>query len=311
MIHELAALTILLTALPPAPPITVSDQEGKHSPLASDGEPITAGRIPADSSEAARGLWEKFLAAQSGSAGPSEPIRSFRLGFDLRVREPGSSNDVRTTFAYLADPGWLRFQLEESGRESLHGPAGDYLIDKYGVQEMRGRDFEKDRNQLREFVTVARNFVALTRPDGIRLVAVANYDGPGAPLPTADLEALAAGLRWLEARSPDLRLVAGDESGRRNSPETVYRARLGLDPQSGRVTLAVLSEESSTPTSAALLVHVRSWLELGEYRVPSELVMHRWSDRGFSLSPHAELSLRSGGALNVELSPEDFLPPAR
>ena len=267
----------------------------------------TAGSIPPDTSPEARALWQKFLAAQRTRATASEAIRSFQLGFDLRVREPGSSKDVRASFDYLVEGGWLRFRMDSSRRESLHGPKGDWLIDQYGTQRMRGKDFKRDLRQLREFGTIARNFVSLTRPEGIRLVSLATYEGPGRALP-APLDALATELLWLEARSPDLRLVSVGEDAKPLPANTIFRARLGLDAESGRIRLAILSEDTASGAADSLLVHVRAWAELDSYRVPSELLLHRSAERAFSPHAHAELFLLPGGLLNAPLKPEDFNP---
>src|SRR6185503_12247573 len=111
--------------------------------LASDGQPVVAGRIPEKTSEQAQKLWHAFGAAQVPSSGQRAPITGFRLGFDLRLRETEQTNDGLAYFAFVdtpTSPGYISCQMQKSGRTLLQGPDGPFLIDKNEVVSLRGRE---------------------------------------------------------------------------------------------------------------------------------------------------------------------------
>jgi hypothetical protein len=197
------------------------------------------------------------------------------------------------------------------------GPRGAFLVDRKEVVPLRGRDARADLKTLLEWVSIARNYLALTQPERVRLIALRALEGPEFELATAELRELAAKLDWLEVRSPDFHLYsASEESASRTA---VFRARLGLERagegnRGGKLVLAILHEErDGQPDPESLqVIHVRRHQDLDGYRLPAELALWRAADalpRGrMTTSPYAELWLKPGGDLNPGLTAEDFVP---
>ena len=333
---SLAAFTGALGALAAQDPPTPPALEGVSEPLlASDEKPAVAGRIPENASAGAVERWHKLLAATRGDV--QAPVTSFALTFEAELREENRFNTVDATFRFLDDPEgpFLSAHFPRKDRTSMRGPEGDYLITGTGpgrqVEPMSGRQWVEDRRQLNEWVVISQNFVALTRPDGVRLVSLdarrvlpeAGGDPTAATrvdfadrdpleLPDGELAALARGLEWLEVVSPDFRLFE-IQGGVRGEP--VFRALLGLDPASGEVRLAVLNEDrdGTIVIESALLVIVRRTDTVRPgYRVPGGLEVRRvdptTSPWTFEDRAGVTLWLRSGGRLNPRLVANDFKP---
>ncbi len=317
---------------PPAPTVAPGGaavpSKGDPLPLlASDGEPVVAGRIPEKTSEEAQKLWHAFGAAQSPSSGQRTPIAGFRLGFDLRLREKEQSNDGKAYFAFIdtpTSPGWISCQMAASGRTLLHGPDGPFLIDGTETVSLRGREGKDDRRRIEEWISIARNFLALAQPERVRLVELrALPDTEPFVWPSEQLRALARDLDWLEVRSPDFHLYSSSQENASRVP--VFRARLGLrreDPntepkEAGQLRLAILHEEREGRIDPASLqvIEVRKQTELGGYRLPSELAVWRASESPpfgtMAPRPYVELWLQKDGQIDPVFGPDDFRPPRR
>ena len=146
--------------------------------MASDGREVAPGRIPGGTSAEATRRWNAFFAAQSTGSPARAPLGGFRLGFDLRAREPQQSNDGRARFTFWEERGWLSCQMDKSGRTLLLGPEGPFLVDAGKATSLRGRDFKEDRKKLLEWVAIARNYLALVQPARVRLVELRERADP-------------------------------------------------------------------------------------------------------------------------------------
>ena len=265
------------------------------------------------------------------------PIRSFDLTFQLRLNHEGGQNNVDARFAFLdEDGGYLLGKIDREQRTSMRGPEGDWQIAKGVKVELVGRDYTQSRRELDEWLSIARNFVALTRPDGVRLVSLRVPELTGVseaadvtelvfdriervPMPDAKLAAHARNLDWLEVKSPDFRLYDAPVSGAKTP---VYRALLGLVRQAdenhekGDVSVAILNEEKARTVvvESSLLVVVPKWLELSDgYRVPRQLLLHRVDLSGYPIrferKPGSDLYLvRKRARLNSNITPATFVP---
>lgn len=287
---------------PPTPPELPGEEAGLEEPLlASDGRPVEPGRLPEDTPPLARRRWEKLLGATLADALPS--IRSFELVFDVRSRREGAFNELDVGITYLESEHprapFLRLFLQREDLVSIHGPDGQWLVDGDTAQRMTGRDYREDRRQLEEYRTLAGNLLALVQPGRVRLVSLrplevaSSEQGTRVPfvgaepldLPTPRLAEHARRLEWIELRSPDLRV---HEAGGAVTRDAVYRGRLGIEPGSGQVRLAVLAAESSAGrplARTALLVQVHTYAELeGGYRLPRHLEVKEIDPRSSPLS---------------------------
>lgn len=320
---------------PPTPP-SISSAAAFPDLLASDGKPAVPGRIPEDTSELARARWSRVREATAGK--DLDPITAFDLTFEVTFRRPGGTNQDKVSIQYLeqGETPYIRAKFMKKQVEFLRGPRGDYLITDGKTEPMAGRQFAEDVRQMDRFVGIAKNFITLTRPDRLTLVSLRDLriappavDGrldPGAKtrvdfigadpleLPDEKLAAQARQLEWVEARSPDFRLVELVTSGRSRQ---VFRALLGLDPKTGEVRLAVLGEDQNRAVvlENTQLVIIDKYRDLeGGYRVPAALEIREvdatrspWTFQkrnGTSLY----LSKKSRAQLNPPLRLADFVP---
>ena len=301
---------------------------------ATDGQPATPGRIPEGTSQAALKLWNSMLSAShmQKALGPTAPVTSFDLTFGAELRsKPGTpSKDETVNFRFLdQDRGFLSAEFLRSRRKTVRGPKGDYLLDGKEWVSMQGREDIESRRELDRWVAIARNFVALTQPAGVRLIELRELspvavdlgpqveqklDKQGIPLPVKAMHriefgagrflslptektlAAANGLHWLEVTSPDFRLF---DSGARGTTgaASAYRAILGLE-KNGRVRIAQFHDDNGGAVNlqGALFVEILRWQELDSgYVLPKELNTFR-SDptrahQTFEVQPTLSLTL--------------------
>ncbi|MEZ6005778.1 MAG: hypothetical protein R3F33_16540 [Planctomycetota bacterium] len=321
---------------PPAPIPGQIPPIGSGPLLASDGKPAEPGRIPEGTDPAAAALWQALLAAGRPAEQATAPpdIRSFDLLFQAKLRKElgGSSNseDIRFQFLEGERPNLLA-RFEKSKRISLRGPRGDWTYDGKNWIELRGREDAEGRHELDRWIAIARNFIALTRPAGIRLVSLRPLKAPETAtsrvlhlgehadgvLPSDALIPAALKLRWLEVESPDFELFDSGEAPL-GAPKPVYRALFGLDA-AGRVEMAWF-QRGAQRTPASLFVYLPKsaqapdWVALGSgYRLPRQLLCYRSNGAGgFEELPGLDLWLVSKRAflnpLNPPLTPESFTP---
>lgn len=306
----MAALSLLLLALgalqDPAPPPFEPPREAQ--PAAGAAEAVAAlvpGALPAQATPEAVAAWRKVVRATHAGEEAPLPVEAFDLTFDLRVRRETQRNDGKDLrFRYLA-PGFVRATLQ-SGREHVRGPEGDYLVD--GAQKKRltpTRENQEDRRQIDEELAIARNFVALSDPGHLRLATLALLESPPAGIPPA-LAERAQGLRWLAVSSPDFRLFQSDEEP--GSPQ-LYLARLGVEPESGRLVLAQVGRDLRRPDERALLIDLRNTKPLDGWMLPHRIDVRAWDleQQRFEERASLELALKHG-SLRATLAPSDFRP---
>lgn len=291
---------------PVAPPTAAA-----RAPLiASDGEPALPGRIPTDTPEDARVAWRALSRALRAEGAEPEPVRSFDLLFDAVLRAPDRTNNVKARYAFQAETGYLRCDMERSKRVQVRGPDGDWLVEDDRKTDLRGRENEQSRREMDQWVAIARNFIALSAPRTVRLVRLRLLDELPIALPSDELDALASGLRWLDVKSPDFCLYESIADAR---SEPVFRALLGLDPKTNEPRLAVLHEDKGDTIvlETTLLVAVEQWKTQQDHRLPQRLLVHdvdpTRSPWTFQVRPNVDLWLLEG-QLNVELAPEHFVP---
>jgi len=293
------------------------------------------GVLPEGTTPEARERWGRFVAATGGSAARGPEIRTFDLTFDAVLREGTSTKNIEARYAFVAQEGYLRSELRRSKRVTLRGPDGDWLIDGDELLRLKGRDFQSDKQQLDEWVTIARNFISLATPGQARVTSLGvprlrsdeastqtlAFEGhPAFALPPAVIEGPTGGkrearpfaarareLEWLDVGSPDFHLYAGEAAGER---PRVFRALMGFDPAGGELELALLREEGRVDSTR--LVHVLRWSEVDGYHVPRHLEVYRVEPPGvrFEARPSVTLFLLRGkGSINPELELALFQPP--
>jgi len=276
----------------------------------ADGTVVKPGELPPGASPAARERWESLAAELT----KEEPVRSFLLEFYLRQqpRDRPQSNDLRLTFSFLA-PSFVRAKLE-SGRTHLRGPQGDYLLEKnQEAIRLVGREGAEDRKQLDQMAAIASNFVGLTDPRTLRLATLETLDSPPAGIHPKHKSALAP-LVWLRATSPDFYL--GPQGPATDGAPPLYRADLGIDPETKEVRFALINElfEGKPLRSGAMLVNMKAHVKRDALLVPHEVDIYEVDPESmpprFYASPTSQLWLKKDrGRLRARLQPEDFLPP--
>ncbi len=275
-----------------------------------DGTVVKPGELPPVASQAARERWNSLAAELT----KEEPVRSFLLEFYLRQqpRDRPQSNDLRLTFSFLA-PSFIRAKLE-SGRTHLRGPQGDYLLEKnQEAIKLVGREGAEDRKQLDQMAAIASNFVGLTDPRTLRLASLETLDAAPSGIHPKHKSALAP-LVWLRATSPDFYL--GPQRPATDSTPPLYRADLGIDPETKAVRFALIHElfEGKPLRSGAMLVNMKAHVKRDGLLVPHEVDIYEVDPEAmparFYASPTSQLWLKKDrGRLRARLLPEDFLPP--
>ena len=257
-----------------------------------NGAPLVPGQLPEGTAAPARERMDQLFAATWIGEGAPLPMAAFVVTFDARVRQEleGGTSDLRTRFLFREEGrGWIRGEFPRSGRASVRGPEGDWLLDGDEVVDLSDFSNAESRREHERWLAVARNFAALSAPSSLR---VARVDAPSvAPqegdtrslligdrpvrLPTAPLVRRGLELVWLELESPDFDLVEGSRGVR-----GLRRVLLGLDPATGRVELARIAPRERGPwddpeAPRAAWVQVKGWEELGSRRLPKQLLVHR------------------------------------
>jgi len=295
---------------------------------AADGNEAEPGRIPNGTTKRAAELWTRALAATSAG----RPLTAFDLDFQVLIRRDDGTNDFDARYVYWDTPqgDYLRCEIGRTKRVQLRGPQGDFLIEtKDGTinrVSLAGRENAESRRELDEWIAIARNFVALTQPDTVRLVrlqerpidaqskqagnALQFTTGAALPLPTAALAKRARELDWIEVHSPDFRLYQSVTTGKQ---QPIYRALFGLDRETGAIELTALNEDDdgTIVLESAILVQIPNWKKLNGFGVPEQLMIYevdpRQSPWGFKQRAVIDLWLKQG-ELNPQLTDADFTP---
>jgi len=311
-IHLAAPVSCLLALAASAvqSPSGAGQQPAPAAPPASAPQAAAPapGQIPANASESARARWEALVKAARGES--SSAIRAFQLRFDATVYSgEKQSNDGKTTYKFLA-PGCVSMVLE-SGRERMRGAQGDFLVDKSGVYELKGREFSEDQRELDETLAVAKLFVGLTDPGKLRLATLEVLAAPPAGLPESQKK-LAAELDWIALTSPDFLARA------HGAKETLDRVEIGLDRKTNLPSLALVADP--VRPQSAVLAQLDKYMLLDGYRVPAEVTTWRAAPAPPGAAPASgrlPFSARAAvklwlidGSLRAQLEPKDFEPPS-
>ncbi len=283
----------------------------------SKGKPVLPGQLPAGTSPAAEKLWTQVLE----KSGTGRTIRSFELHFALRQRHPEhpQSNDVDLDFRFLV-PGYVRAELE-SGRTLLRGPRGDFLTVGAETIPLIGREGLEDVKQLDQMASLARNFVALSNPHGLRITKLVVLPEAPKQLPSRFKSELAK-LTWLRIVSPDF-FLHPDQPRTLGGPVELYSVALGVNEETHEIRFASLQEQrvkvegekriTSLIAATATLVSLTDYVERNGFHVPHKVQVfsvdpghYPWR---YASKPSSELYLRrKRGSLRAGLRPEDFNP---
>jgi hypothetical protein len=312
LVAALAAIGLRQDPAPAPPPA--------NAPLAQAHEPaLVAGQLPASASEEAKALWNSLVAATRVAPDVQKPT-GFDLTFDIRAHPQGvGSNDLpKTRYRFESAHGWVRMTMkqDETTRERLRGPGGDFLIDQHEIVSLKGREHDEDRKQIREELAIAKNFLALADPKSLRLASLAKLSAPPRELPTSnkprnDLASVGKSLDWLSIESPDFHMFQSKAS----KPDANYRVQIGLDPKTHLPRFAIVAElRSGAPdVDGAMLVDLQNYAPLDGFQIPRSIATFApdlermpWA---FSEWSNMELALASGGTLRPSFTEKDFVPP--
>ncbi len=257
----------------------------------------------------ARKAWERLCAA-SGS--PSrEPITAFHLKAEVLTRSAGAqNNELRIDYRYLA-PDCIRFMLPSHNETGRFGPAQEqyWLKSRKEVVVLAGREYKEDRRQVDDMCVLARNYVALSNPGRLNLLALERRaSAPGDLGP--ELLRRSGKLTWLALETPDFALVRSE--GASAPAGTIYLVELGLR-EDALPALVVIREK---PRAAAapgepLLVELGRFEDRAGFQIPFQLLV-RVLDRShqppvFSRDPSQEIYVTEAD-LRPQLTSDDFRP---
>lgn len=281
--------------------------------LASDGEPVSPGRIPSDTTPESLALWQDIVAATRVNDSNPPPIDSFKLTFDVDSRHDSGKNDVTLQLTFQNQPGYLRTVMERSRRVQLRGPKGDWLVDKDETIDLtRGRENRESRRNMDQWISIARNFVTLTNPSRVRIQSLRQAEPPPTMLPTSvasDLE----GLAWIEVASPDFMVVpTGSSSQPRDAQTPVYKALIGLRRATGTIDYVLLRDGNAANIRQARLMRYSKWQAVDGYRLPHNMLVYLIDDSRLGVrfleNASYDLYLHRGARLNPELEAALFEP---
>lgn len=197
-------------------------------PMAMDGKPATAGRVPEGTPKDALDLWNGMIAAVGLSDRASAPSNNdpsaFDLHFNMKRRVDGEGTqeaDVRLRYLEIG-PGLVSGAiLEKSGdiksvqmRGLGRGDRLSYWFRKFSGQaktdgwiSYAGRDYKEAREEVDSYATISFDIARLTEPESCRIVSLKRR----AKAPESDL-----GRGWLQlVGDPGLQLPPNDLEGKR------------------------------------------------------------------------------------------------
>lgn len=340
---------LLLTAALGVPAIgTSSPTPAWYAGAQEDDGPARPTASGAIDAEALR-RWQAITDALRTPESRDRRIDAFEISFDLRARRGAQSNDLQIGARFLA-PDWLAF-TDQLGRQVGLGPRGPWLEERDGaVVRLEGREYRQDRRNLDRTRSLARNYLALTDPGGIRIDSLRTMDGPPPSLPR--IRGVRPGrLAWIELVTPDFGVVGdppesleealpdfpppgaegpfappqppgeGDEHGDPvEARDPRFRVYLGCDPSEGLPVLVVISSAEPLPDLQRVehCIHLREFQPNRRTRgllLPWRLdVFERWPAlEGFADYPEVpsqEIDLVEARVDNLDLTPESFVPPA-
>jgi hypothetical protein len=296
MLLPLLASALLLQDPPKPPPLPGA----KEAPAAQAPEkPLVPGALPEGTGAEERTLWQQLCRAALGKDGTRVPLTGFDLLLDAEIRPADNQrNEVRALRYRYQAPDWVRATTEK-GRELLHGPKGDFLIDPTTNEKQMlavGREGAEDRRQLLEIADLSRNFIALSDPAALRIAELKLGSASPALPPEAQK------LVWLELLTPDFRLPGAATPG-------MLRVRLGLRRDKGLPELCLVGpgEPGARPTT---LIRVLDYREKQGLVVPHDLALFPLDKATgkFAVQPGLRIWLKHDSNLRPQFAPETFVP---
>lgn len=286
---------------------TQVDQDGgarTPSPPVQETPPL-----PAASPEALA-RWEAVLAAARVPGEDRSPIRAFVLEAEVLIREGARTNEMEIEYRYLV-PHYIRFRLpggQETGRGPGSGRRAYWLRDGEEIRRLSGRENAEGRRAVDQMLAVARNYVALSSPEELRLTHLDLLDSPPALL-SGKLAKRAKKLDWLRVASPDFALVAKDTMARPSG----YAVDLGLERESGLPRMALIralgSGLDATRLPEPMLILLEEYLERDGFRIPRVVKVHALDRKtaSFAVKPAQDIHI-TDASLRPHLSEADFEP---
>jgi len=272
--------------------------------LAPRSQEARAPEVSAPVADEARALWERVCAA-SGDA-TREPLSAFHLKADVLTRSGAQTNEAHIDYRYLA-PDCIRFALPSKNETGRFGPAPEHYWTQTNdaVVVLSGRDYAQDRKAVDDALTLARNYVALSNPARLKLLALELLSAGPADL-GKELATRTRKLRWLALESPDFALLRGELA--REAP-AVYRVELGL--REDLLPAVAIVRERGKATADPLLVEFSQYQEQDGFKLPFQLRVHAL-DRAqapvsFAKDAAQEVYV-TAAALRPSLTVEDFKP---
>ena len=252
----------------------------------------------------ARLEWERVCTASGDPA--REPLKAFQFQADVRTRNGAQVNDARIDLRYLA-PDCIRFVLPSRNETGRFGPAPEqyWVQTPDAVVVLAGREYKEDRRKVEDMLSLARNYVALSNPARLNILALELMAAPPADL-GEPLAKRFRKLRWLALESPDFALLR-DEMGRQK--QAVYRVELGLNVD--HLPAVAIVRERGRPETEPLLVEFSQYQAQDGYKLPFQLRAYALDRRQrppvFQEEAAQEVYVTSA-SLRPKLSVADFQP---
>lgn len=304
------------------------------------------GVLPPDTSAAAAAAWRAMLGAVVRREGTADaggdgvdataPITDrfdMNLGLLTRSGRRGTdphpeTHEFDTRVLYMDVPpyySFVRYQLPE-GVESGFGPDGFWLRDGTDLVSLQGREYETDREQIKQVVSLCRNFLAISTPNQLSLAKLEKL--PRMPFDPGELPQRPGvdprRLVWLSAITPDFRLVEAIQpkiADQKEEPKApLYRVLFGLDARTHLPRMLHVVRLDANPRAMIFeqLIMLEEWAASRDDRGRSVLLPHRLyvherlpshpHFRHFLADPDREVYVREGSSLFPNLTEADFDP---
>ncbi len=273
----------------------------------------------ASASVEAREAWERVLAASAGNDAKRAPISAFTLRAEAVFRDGVKRNEATFDYRYLA-PDCIEFALPSGSKTGRSGAKQrDYWLDsKDGLVELAGFEYEEDRRQINEMLSIAKNFVSLTDPSKLRIQSLKLLPEPPREL-WSTLRRTTERMLWLRVTSPDFALVKrdGDEGAAQGAVYVVDLALPNKDARGASKDLpnyAIIREQLTPGRAPAppMLIRLRNYTAQDGFLMPLNLDVFPFVRGGDAGSGFAEVAAQRVAVLEANLRPgltvADFRP---
>lgn len=212
----------------------------------------------------ARASWERVCAA-SGDA-QREPLRAFQFRAEVLTRSGVQSNEAKIDLRYLA-PDCIRFLLASGNETGRFGTAPEqyWMQTKESTVVLAGREYKEDRKAVDDMLALAKNYVALSNPARLNLLALELLAAAPADLGKG-LASRCKKLRWLALESADFALLRSEIG--REAP-VVYRVELGV--REDDLPAVAIVRERGKPSTDPLLVEFSEYKAQDAFHLPFQL----------------------------------------